>query len=181
MGGGYAGLAAANRALQRGARALVLERGTKALYPCNSRFAGGVMHIAYESPKASPDVLAQAIDKLSRGFADPALVDAMVCNAERTIDWLRKEGALFAKGGSGWREWILAPLRPPVTQMEWKGRGADATLRRLESNVAARGGEVRRGAQVVRLLMKKGVCTGVVALQCGIPPGDRPPSLPIRC
>jgi fumarate reductase flavoprotein subunit len=167
VGGGYAGLVAANRALQRGARTLVLERSEEMLYPCNSRFAGGVMHIAYENPKAPPEVLAQAIEKLSGGYAEPQLVDAIVHNAERTIEWLRKEGALFAKGGSGWRQWILAPLRPPVTQMEWKGRGADATLRRLEANLIKRGGQIRRGAQAVRLLMQDGICRGVVAMQNG--------------
>jgi fumarate reductase flavoprotein subunit len=58
-------------------------------------------------------------------------------------------------------------LRPPVTQMEWKGRGADATLRRLEANLIKRGGQIRRGAQAVRLLMQDGICKGVVAMQNG--------------
>lgn len=168
IGGGYAGLVAANRAAQLGARVLVLERGEDVLYPCNSRYAGGVMHVSYENPKATAKALTAAIARQSEGFADPRLVDAVVRNAGRTIDWLRAEGALFAKGGSaGWKQWLLAPLRPPVTHMEWRGRGADVTLRLLERNLQKRGGSLLRGVRAVRLLTQDGVCSGVVAQQNG--------------
>ena len=163
VGGGLAGMVAANRAAQLGARALVLERGSEELYACNSRFAGGVMHIAYENPKAPHDALFAAIGLLSAGHADPALVDSIVQNAARAVEWVRSEGALFARAGNiGWRQWILAPLRPPVTHMEWKGRGADATLRLLERNLVKRDGVVRRGVRALRLLMEDGACRGVV-------------------
>ena len=47
VGEGYAGLAAASRAAQLGLKAAVLERGSEELYACNSRYAGGVMHVSY--------------------------------------------------------------------------------------------------------------------------------------
>ena len=46
VGGGIAGLSAANRAAQQGLKVVVLERGTDERYLCNSRYSGGVLHIA---------------------------------------------------------------------------------------------------------------------------------------
>ncbi len=164
LGGGYAGLAAAVRAAQLGLKAAVLERGSDELYACNSRYAGGVMHVSYHDPKSAPDVLVKAINDICAGHADAALVNAIANNAGRAVEWLRSEGASFARAGNvGWRQWILAPLRPAVTQMEWKGRGADVALRRLEASLVKRGGVLHRNTQVMDLIIENGVCTGVRA------------------
>ena len=164
VGGGYAGLAAAARAAQLGLKAAVLERGADELYACNSRYAGGVMHVSYHDPKSAPEVLAQAINDICAGHADAALVQAIASNAGRAVEWLRIEGASFARAGNvGWRQWILAPLRPAVTQMDWKGRGADVALRKLEANLVKRGGVLHRNTQVIELKEEKGVIIGVHA------------------
>ncbi len=164
VGGGYAGLAAASRAAQLGLKAVVLERGSDELYACNSRYAGGVMHVSYHDPKSPPEILSQAINEICAGHADAALVNAVATHAGRAVEWLRNEGASFARAGNvGWRQWILAPLRPAVTQMDWKGRGADVALRKLEANLVKRGGVLHRNTQVLGLIIENGACAGVRA------------------
>ncbi len=166
MGGGYAGLAAASRAAQLGLKAAVLERGSDALYACNSRVAGGVMHISYNDPTTAPGALAQAINEITGGYAETALVDAIASNASRAVHWLRDEGASFEQATTaGWRNWVLAPVRPPATHLEWKGLGSDRGLRALESKLHERGGVLYRNTQVIDLIIENGCCVGVRAKQ----------------
>jgi fumarate reductase flavoprotein subunit len=168
VGGGLAGLAAANRARQLGRSVVVLERGTDVLYACNSRFAGGVLHISYQNLNDPPESLGAAALKITAGAADRALVDTVAQHALRAVRWLADEGCTTVRVGEvGWRQFILAPPRPPVTRMDWEGRGADMTLRRLEENLRARGAELRRGTRAVRLIMREGRCVGVEAEQGG--------------
>ncbi len=163
VGGGYAGLAAAARAAQLGLKAAVLERGAGEFYPCNSRVAGGVMHVSYHDPMDDAALLARAITEITAGYADPVLVEAMAGNTRRAIEWLGSEGARYESTGSGWRNCVLAPVRPPVTQMVWQGAGADVALRTLEKNLLTRGGVLMRDTQVIDLIMENGECQGVRA------------------
>lgn len=168
VGGGYAGLSAAARAAQLGLKALVLERGSDELYACNSRVAGGVMHISYTDPASPPEELAKAINYQTADHADPALVSAVANNAGRAVQWLQSEGAGFERAtNAGWRNWVLAPVRPPATHLEWQGLGSDMGLRALEKQLLARGGVLHRGTAVVELIMENGVCVGVRATQAG--------------
>ena len=66
VGGGYAGLSAAARATQLGLKAAVLERGNDVLYACNSRVAGGVMHVSYTDPASAPEQLAKAKERKNK-------------------------------------------------------------------------------------------------------------------
>ena len=164
VGGGFAGLVAANRATQLGLKVVVLERGADETYACNSRYAGGVLHISYHDVMDPPSDLARAMEKITEGYADPALVTALAGTSRRAIEWLVEEGASFAPEGSiAWRQWVLAPRRPPVTHMQWQGIGADVTLRRLQQNLVGRGGEVHRGTRALSLIMDGGRCVGVEA------------------
>ena len=165
VGAGLAGLVAANRATQLGLKVAVLERGQDETYPCNSRYAGGMVHISYHNVMDPPPELERAVMEITEGNADPALVKALAGTARRAVEWITEEGARFASDGSsiGWRQWALAPVRPPVTHMEWQGTGADATLRRLEQNLVQRGGEIHRGTRALSLIMEGERCTGVEA------------------
>jgi len=170
VGAGYAGLVAANRARQLGRTVAVLERGEGESYPCNSRVAGGVLHISYQNLNDPPENLAAAALEITQGAADPALLRALTENALRVVRWLVEEGGEYAAvGNSGWRQFILAPPRPPVTRMDWKGFGADVTLSKLANNLVQRGGELHRGARVTHLTMSSGRCTGVEVERA---PGD---------
>ena len=168
VGGGYAGLVAANRARQLGRSVVVLERGTGELYPCNSRFAGGVLHISYQNLNDPPASLARAALEITHAATDRALIETVAEHALRAVRWLADEGGkTVAVGDSGWRQFILAPPRPPVTRMDWEGRGADVTLRRLARNLAERGAELHRGTRALRLIMRFGHCVGVEAERKG--------------
>jgi fumarate reductase flavoprotein subunit len=168
MGGGYAGLAAAARAAQLGLKAVVLERGGDELYACNSRVAGGVMHISYNDPTSPPEILVKAINEITAGHAEASLVNAIASNAARAVEWLKREGASFERATTaGWRNWVLAPVRPPATHLEWQGIGADMALRTLEKNLRERGGALIRATQVVDLIIENGQCVGVCANQGG--------------
>ena len=164
VGGGFAGLVAANRAAQLGLTVAVLERGHDETYACNSRYAGGVLHISYHDVKDPQPELVRAVEQITDGCADHALVTALAGTAQRAVEWLAGEGAKFDSEGSiSWRQWVLAPRRPPVTHMQWQGIGSDVTLRRLEQNLVQRGGEIHRGTRALSLIMDGERCTGVEA------------------
>ena len=168
VGGGYAGLVAANRAAQLGLKPVVLERGSEELYPCNSRYAGGVLHVSYQDVNAPAPDLARAIIDIGEGWTRPELAAAMAGSAARAVNWLVAEGAeLGPPDPSPWRRYVLAPVRPPVPEMTWQGHGADMALRRLERNLVTRGGELRRNARATGLIIEDGRCVGVNVVENG--------------
>src|SRR2546423_1572650 len=71
VGGGIAGLTAANRAAALGCRVVVLEKGEDEGYPCNSRIATGVLNVAHSDPHSDPALLRQAIEADTEGYAEP--------------------------------------------------------------------------------------------------------------
>ena len=54
VGAGIAGLVAAVRAAELGAHVTVLEAGQAERYPANSRYTGGVFHLAFQDITAPP-------------------------------------------------------------------------------------------------------------------------------
>ena len=163
VGGGIAGLAAANRAAQQGLKVAVLERGDGPQYLCNSRYSGGVLHISMHNAKDPAEKLIEVIKHATGGKADPALARALATTAGRAIDWLQAEGAKYIRVGNiVWQQHVLAPPRPIVAGLDWKGRGPDVTLRQLVTNLEKRGGKlIRIPAQT--LMEKEGQCIGVEA------------------
>jgi len=85
VGGGFAGLVAANRAAQLGLKVAVLERGADETYACNSRYAGGVLHISYHDVKDPQPELVRAVEQITDGYADHALVTALAGTAQRAM------------------------------------------------------------------------------------------------
>jgi fumarate reductase flavoprotein subunit len=168
IGGGIAGLTAAGRASQAGLRVAVLERGTAEQYACNSRFSGGILHIAFHNIREPVDALLEAIERATRGKAEPQLARAFAENAARVVDWLRDEGVEFMSVGNiAYQQWVLAPRRPLTPGLDWKGRGADVAMRRLEKNIKKRGGELFRGTVASGLIAEKGRVAGVAAMRDG--------------
>ena len=88
VGGGLAGLGCANRCLEQGLSVVVLEKGTPVLYPCNSRFAMGFINCAFQHARGEPRVLREAIERLTRGFADPQLADVFSSQIGAALNWL---------------------------------------------------------------------------------------------
>ena len=134
VGGGLAGLTAANRALQQGLRVAVLEKGAEERYLCNSRIASGSFNLAHCDPTGDAARLTQAILEDTEGYADPALAAAVAAVAGPAMQWFRDEGAKFIKVTRSEKEprWSMAPPRPAKPGFSWEGRGPDAALQSLK-------------------------------------------------
>ncbi|SAK79969.1 FAD-dependent oxidoreductase [Caballeronia ptereochthonis] len=166
VGGGLAGLVAANRLAELGLSAVVLEAGEDALYPANSRYAGGVFHIAFRDLDEAPQALADAIADASAGLRDPSLAEALARDGARVVHWLAAHGGAFGRGGEyPFMGNMLMPfsLRETGFQNHWRGKGCDRLLQALESAFVAAGGRVVRGARARDLDVSQGRCTGVIA------------------
>lgn len=163
IGGGGAGLIAANRAAELGLRCTVLEAGV-GQYVCNTRLTGGMFHICMKDiarpAQESLDAIRQAVPDMS----STALAQAIADNGERLVRWLRMQGVRLIKAGPDeayW--WVLAPPRTMQMGMPWKGRAGDVMMRTLEEQLLRRGGTLIRGARAEALCMTDGACTGVHA------------------
>ncbi len=162
IGGGFAGLTAANRGAELGLKALVLEAGSEELYRCNSRFSTGSLHVAFHPPQTAPSGLYAAIMALSEGTARPDLAEAIASRAARTIDWMTAQGAAFESHPRRTDAMpMLSPLREMRAGLDWKDSGANRFLQRLGALLLERGGELRRGMRAQRLILEKGAVAGV--------------------
>ena len=165
IGGGLAGLTAANRAAGGGLSVLVMERGAAPDYFCNSRIAGGLLHVAFrDMTRPVDDIRASLAESVGRG-GGPATAQAPLLaeDAGKVLAWLRAEGAAFVRGGAPeFMRWVMAPPRRRRGGLDWKGRGPDALLRRLTRNLAARGGALRLGSPVEALAVEDGRVAGVL-------------------
>ena len=163
VGGGIAGLTAANQAAQLGARVLVLEAGEDEHYACNSRIATGVLNVAHTDPHSDPALLRKAIETDTEGHATPALADALATTVGRGLQWLRAEGARMVEVPiHGTSRWMLAPPRTLKAGLDWQGRGPDVLLQTLARNLKGRGGSLLLGARARELRIAGKSCTGVV-------------------
>ncbi|MEZ5849046.1 MAG: FAD-dependent oxidoreductase [Hyphomicrobiaceae bacterium] len=167
VGGGLAGLTAAARASELGCSVIVLEAGGGAHYPCNTRYSGGVFHLAFTDLAAPPDVLRAAIDATLRGTGDARWADLLAQNAGRFVDWLREGGTVFQKTAVAWQSHILSPSRAIVAGQDWQGRGPDVLLNRLGEAIRARGGRILDATRGRRLLMDGTRCIGIEATSRG--------------
>lgn len=170
MGGGFAGLTAANRCAAQGLSVVVLEAGTEPLYPCNSRISTGALHVTFRNPREPADALGRAILETSGGTARPDLAQAVAAHAAAAMDWAIAEGAAFGehprrRGGAP----MMAPLRQMRAGLDWEASGPNLFLQTLESSLARRGGTLRRGARVTGLLRDGGRVAGVVVGDEAIP------------
>lgn len=167
IGGGFAGLTAANHVALGGLRPLVFEAGDDDLYMCNSRVATGALHVAFHGPEESAEDLYTAILDVTDGTAREDLARAVADNAQATIDWMREEGGEFLQHPRrSWGMPMMAPGRAMRAGLDWENSGPNLFLQMLGEKLAARGGELRRGVRVGSLVVEGGVVTGV-ALESG--------------
>lgn len=153
IGGGFAGLTAANRLAQHGLAPLVLEAGSDTFYMCNSRICTGSLHVSYHSPTEPPDDLFRFIMEGSGGTAREDLARALTTRAAATIEWMKAEGAEFQKHAvrdDGTQ--MLAPLREMRPGLDWENSGPNLFLQKLEASLLRRGGEIRRGCRAQQIV-----------------------------
>ena len=168
IGGGIAGLTSALRAQELGVEVVLLERGKDQQYPCNSRFSGGIFHIAFNDVKKSADELLQAIDAETGGDFDEDQAKSIISTAPRLVDWLQDQGARFIRFGPlSWHRWCLAPARPVSPGLDWNGRGPDVTLRRMSELFIAKGGTLKLDRVADRFHLENGEIRGVYATNEG--------------
>ncbi|MFM9881427.1 MAG: FAD-binding protein, partial [Burkholderiales bacterium] len=173
VGAGLAGLTAANRALELGQRALVLERSTMPRHHCASRTNGGVFHVGFRSITTAPDELVNVINTATGNFVRHSVARALADNSLRAIQWLQGFGTAFVPMAptDGWKDFVLSPLGfHTKTTMEWEGLGADRLIDRLEQRTKELGGDCLRGARVTGLITENGAVRGV---NVGTPDGPK--------
>lgn len=153
VGGGLAGLTAGWRAAQLGCRVIVVEQGADELYACNSRYAGGWFHLAFQDPTGDADALVDTLLGLAPADVNHPLIESIALNAGRTLAWLSEYGrARFIRGGPlGWHKNLLSPPRPPRSRLVWPGCGPDLLVRELGAGLSAAGGLLARGHCVERI------------------------------
>ncbi|MBI2226284.1 MAG: FAD-dependent oxidoreductase [Betaproteobacteria bacterium] len=162
VGAGIAGLVSAVRLAEQGLRVGVLEKGEHEKYPCNSRMTGGAFHVAFRDVNDPENVLLDAMETRSRGFARPELVQAMAKDISVAVQWLKTKGVRFIKVGHEiHRQHTLAPPILLQGRTYWEGRGGDVLLRTLGGALKELGGTLLLGARAVRLSMKDGKCVGL--------------------
>lgn len=162
IGGGLAGLVAASRAAELGAAVTVLEQGTAENYPCNARYANGVLHVNYHEFSEPPIDLLAVIETETAGFARPELARAMAETVGEAYRWVRANGAKVIRVPlNGAVRVILAPPRRTEPGGLHEGQGGDYLLRALTQKLIGHGGRLVRGARVMSIDMADGRCSGV--------------------
>lgn len=171
VGGGVGGLSAGARAAELGLKTLVLEKGLQPDYPCNSRYSGGIYHIAHRDPRTPPEELQDHIRLVTKNTAAPDLSVALSEHGGPFIRWLQEKGVKFMQSQSSKKHSapIAIPVRRLVGGLDWKGRGPDVLMRHVTQALAAAGGELMLGTEATRLVMREGRCIGVEAQRDGKP------------
>ncbi len=150
IGGGIAGLVAANRAAELGKRVVVLEKGTAEKYLCNSRYTYGTFHISLTDVMVGEDKLVAAIEACTEGFARKDLARTVAQYGVRLMQWLRGEGIELVNLGQ-YHTNVLSPVWRSGAGFKWDGYAGDVTLRKLEANLTKRGGAILRGTRASAL------------------------------
>ena len=168
IGGGLAGLTTANRALELGLRPIVLEKGKEADYACNSRYSGGLFHVAFKDVTKPVEDIEAAV-KASGELIPPHpgsdnVQSIMSEDAAKALAWLRQERGKFIKGGQPeFMRWMLAPPRPRGAGLDWKGRGPDVLLRRLTEALQKAQAAPRLGWRATEPIIENNCLSGVIA------------------
>ena len=162
VGAGFAGLVAGVRAAELGLNAMVLDKGSNADYPCNSRYSGGNVHIGSQDMTQDPAQLLEHVNDITNGFIDPQTATALVASSKRALEWIRGHGAKLLRVGSGrTSRWVMAPPRQAKPGLQWEGRGPDNLLRSLTKALTDGGGKIVLNAKATELAMANGRCIGI--------------------
>ena len=118
IGGGIAGMTAANRAAELGKRVVVLEKGSEEKYPSNTRFTYGTFHINFNGPMAGEEKLGGIIETATEGYARKDLARSLVKAAPRLMQWLGGEGIELISLGQ-YHTHVLSPVQRTGAGLFW--------------------------------------------------------------
>jgi fumarate reductase flavoprotein subunit len=148
VGAGLAGVTAALRARELGARVMLLEKSTDPSGWSNSRMSGGKFHAAGLPPTAAPGEIMARVAQETRGVYNAPLAQMWAENCARAYDWLRGHGVRFAHL---WGVPVFAPVRPNRRGEVWRGYGCDVAIRRLLTSFDGVGGDRRHGFRATEI------------------------------
>jgi fumarate reductase flavoprotein subunit len=164
VGGGIAGMVAACRATELGLKTLLLEKGDKVDYPCNTRFAGGTYHLSLRDLMAPTQSLIETMVKSSDGFISEQHAQSLAQGAPRLIEWLQAAGMSFIKVSEAeHHRWAMTPQGRTRPGLAWRGLAGDVLLQTLGDTFKRQGGTMVYGARARSLVMIDRVCKGVQA------------------
>jgi fumarate reductase flavoprotein subunit len=159
VGGGLAGIVAANRLAEQGLHTRVLERGPDAGGLGNARLSGGFLHIGWLPMDAPPEQLEQRVREATSDYIQPDLAIAFARNAGRAVAWLKTQDvevldrAPVDHSEVGEQRKLdhevhtLAPRDPAqVGERHMRERGPDRALRRLYAAAVEKGCEISLGS-----------------------------------
>lgn len=161
VGGGLAGLAAAQSAVDQGVKPIVLEKeaalGGGGNFPEGS-LGVGTRYQKEHGIKTTADQVLTAALQFHHYRADPAVLRVLIEESGKTIDWVMDKGAEM-RG-------IRTMYPPEETLMTWhlfKG-GAAGIIQRFAKEVRAKGGTILTETPAKKLIMENGKVAGVEAV-----------------
>jgi len=160
VGAGFAGLVAAVRAQELGARVALVEKTPVAPSWSNSRLSGGSFSAAGLSPLAPTAQIVAKLLQDTQGAASEPLARAWAAACPRVYHWLRAHGTRWVNLRG---QLVMAPVRPNRRGAQWRGRGPDVTLRRLQARFLAQGGQYWGDTAACELRQVHGRVVGLVA------------------
>jgi fumarate reductase flavoprotein subunit len=168
VGCGLAGSVAALRARQLGCRTLLVDKAPDGTAAGNTRLSGGALHAAGAYLDAKAPLIAERVDTVTEGQADPRLRDAFAGSAGRALRWLLDRGVRFEPRDPRNGFLVLAPVRDLSDAGAWPDRGPQRTLAALQREFRALGGVIACGGGVGELLGSPtdGVRGAVVTYRC---------------
>jgi tricarballylate dehydrogenase len=184
VGGGIAGLSAALSAAEAGARVLLLEKAPRAERGGNTRFADAQIRFPHEADRYgartyTPEEFRDDLMRLSRGRANPELIDVMTRDAADAVEWLSGHGVSWDEGfphTAGYRRRPAAGGQGLVDTLHGRCEALGVQVRYetparellLDAKGAVRGVRVRSGAGLEEIEARGGVVLASGGFQANV-------------
>jgi len=159
IGAGIAGWTAALRAIEHGVDVLVVDKSPGEFGGGNTLMTSGSLRAAGKNLKSAPQALYREVMK--EGVAYPELARAWADHCPASVDRLRGWGVELADGPAGG---LLLEPRTSISLSPVYKRDVGANiLRKLKASFTKRGGRYAGNTEALRLLIREGCVSGVVA------------------
>lgn len=163
VGGGLAGLSAAVRAAEVGAKVLLIDKSDKLLGDGNSLLTSGSLGAGGKSPQATAAELYRYA--MMEGIATPDLAQAWSESCGRAVEWLRRVGVALVESAPG-RLWLDQQSEISLAPVYKKDVGRRA-MAQLRSRFLTLGGRHCTGVEARRLHLANNRIQGLSARQNG--------------